>query len=142
MYGISQLVLIAAWFIQTAWPIDTAARTGGLWFKSLWTAMITAILFGALSTVGGTIMQLVGVYRNCICKAGLRFLINHDKGAVELATDTAEDRDSSVIWWGNGIIALAFFAGILLLACVYEMWMKRKCKAITEKFENSPYSKE
>jgi hypothetical protein len=104
--------------------------------------MITAIFFGALSTVGGTIMQLVGVYRNCICKAGLRFLINHDKGTVELATDTAEARNSAVIWWRNGIIALAFFAGILLLACLYEMWMKRKCRAIIEKIKNDPYSKE
>lgn len=104
-----------------------------------WCFISLAMLGGAFAAVGGTIMQLVGVYRNCICKAGLRYLVHHADGTVELATDTQLDRDRWIVWWSNGIGALSFFSCVLILACFYNMWMKENIKSIIEheKFEEA-----
>jgi ABC-type Fe3+-siderophore transport system permease subunit len=102
-----------------------------------WCFICLAMLGGAFAALGGTILQLSGVYRNCICKSGLRYLVNHAGGTVELATDTQLDRDSWIVWWSNGIGALGFFSSVLILTCFYNMWMKENCKSIIEheKFE-------
>lgn len=36
--------------------------------------------------------ELLGVYRNCVCKAGLHYWLNLGAGIVELATDTEAHR--------------------------------------------------
>jgi hypothetical protein len=102
-----------------------------------WCFICLAMLGGAFAALGGTILQLAGVYRNCVCKAGLRYLVHHAGGTVELATDTQLDRDSWIVWWSNGIGALGFFSSVLILTCFYNMWMKENCKSIIdhEKFE-------
>jgi hypothetical protein len=97
-----------------------------------WCFICLAMLGGAFAAVGGTILQLAGVYRNCVCKAGLRYLVNHAGGTVELATDTQLDRDSWIVWWSNGIAALVFYSSVLIFTCFYNMWMKENCKSIID----------
>lgn len=79
-------------------------------------------------------MQLVGVYRNCICIAGLKYAAPafRSGGVVDLATDTQEHRESWKFWWDAGCAALSFFLTVLLLSSFHEMWMKEKCERIIE----------
>jgi hypothetical protein len=135
-YLVSQLMLITCWLIDPDEPKDHPLRR-----TINWALINLAMLGGAFATVGGTIMQLVGVYRNCVCKAGLRYWLNHAGGVVELATDTKVDRDSWVVWWKNGMGALGFFSAVLLLACSYNMWMKENCKGIIDHEKFAPKEK-
>jgi hypothetical protein len=118
-------MLITSWFIDPDEPGRHPLR------RTINVGIITlATCGGAFATVGGTVMQLVGVYRNCVCKAGVRYWLNPIGGVVELATDTQVDRDSWIVWWVNGMFALGFFLFILLITCFYNMWMKENCKTI------------
>jgi hypothetical protein len=130
--------------LVTAWSMDvkrtTKSRGAGYGktkalFKKFslgWYLLGIPITTGVISTVGGTVMQLAGVYRNCVCTAGLKYAINYTHGVVDLATDTLEDRESWIFWWRAGLSALVFFTVTLLLASFNEMWMKETCEEIIE----------
>ncbi|CZR52277.1 uncharacterized protein PAC_02154 [Phialocephala subalpina] len=86
-HGISQIVLIIFWFYHNG---DDDEKTH--WIK--WPIYVLAALLFAFSVfvaIGGTIMQLLGVYRDCLCKAGLRFGSNQAARIVVLSSDTEED---------------------------------------------------
>jgi hypothetical protein len=118
-------MLMICWLVDPDEPGKHPLR------RAINVAVITfATCGGAFATVRGTVMQLVGVYRNCVCKAGIRFWLNHAGGVVELATDTQFDRDSWIVWWVNGISALGLFFFVLLLTYFYNMWMKENCTTI------------
>jgi len=80
--------------------------------------------FGSLiAAIGGTTMQIVGVYRNCICYAGANnwWNINKINPAVNLASDTQDARNSSVYWIWMGSTATVFMA----VNCYIGWWYQR-----------------
>ncbi|KUJ12339.1 uncharacterized protein LY89DRAFT_721986 [Mollisia scopiformis] len=110
-HGASQIILIMCWFYYNEederktqlikWPVYILS---GLLF-----------MFSVFIAIGGTIMQLLGVYRNCICKAGLRFWFDQAPGVVNgysagsrLWVSVDQDRNSwyllcwSVLYLGMG----------------------------------------
>lgn len=125
-------MLIFVWLIDVSQTIKNN-RPGLLWRATLWILVyVIGIPLGIFSTVGGTIMQLAGVYRNCICIAGLKYVapVFRSSGIVDLTTDTHEHRDSWWFWWWAGCAALFFFSVVLLVASFHKMWMKEKCEKI------------
>ncbi|MCJ1388883.1 hypothetical protein MMC18_001734 [Xylographa bjoerkii] len=79
------------------------------------------------STVAGTLMQIVGIYNNCICGMTTSHWLFPGNTVVGLATDTQSDRDSSWHWNWAGYTAVVF------LACItYLSWWARKF--LREKF--------
>lgn len=124
-------MLIIAWYIDVMY-IDncSSASTRSPAEFRLWLLVSPALLLAFISVVGGTAMQLAGVYRNCICTAGLKYAFNYTGGFVDLAMDTQLDRDNWSVWWRNGLTALSFFAFILIVVAMHEMWMKEKFKDI------------
>jgi hypothetical protein len=69
---------------------------------------------GALvSAIGGTTMQIMGVFRNCFCKTTAYYWlhnVNKTNPSLDLATDTQDARASSRSWMAMGTIATAFMA--------------------------------
>ncbi|KAH8676581.1 hypothetical protein BGZ60DRAFT_562231 [Tricladium varicosporioides] len=82
--------------------------------------------FAIFTSIGGTIMQLLGVYRNCICKAGLRYWVHHEGGVVDLAPDTQAHRDSGDLWLGIGSGGVTFIGLFCIFGWGYFMRMKAK----------------
>ncbi|KAJ9151797.1 hypothetical protein NKR23_g2664 [Pleurostoma richardsiae] len=76
-----------------------------------------------LAAVLGTTMQVVGVYRNCICysTASAWRRIWAVNPAVNLASDTQDARDSSRYWVWMGATASVFMA----LNCYVGWWYQR-----------------
>jgi hypothetical protein len=146
----SQGLLIFVWFIDTTkrieslWSDDRGKnKSDAMFHTAIWIVIGSGISLAALTTVGGTTMQLLGVYRNCICIAGIMYAFNYNGGVVDLATDTKEDRDSWTFWWRAGLTAFCFFTAVLLVASFHEMWMKQKCDKIIEQISSmTPYRKE
>lgn len=133
VYLAAQLILIIAWYIDVVSIDNQSSVTIRNSVKPmLWLLVSTAISLGLISVIGGTAMQLAGVYRNCICEAGLKYAFNYTGGLVDLATDTQQDRDNWSVWWRNGLIALSFFAFVLIVAAMHEIWMKEKFKHIVK----------
>ncbi len=80
--------------------------------------------FGSLvSAVGGTTMQIAGVYRNCICYADAKTWWNIDKinPSINVASDTQDARNSSVYWMWMGSTATIFMA----FNCYFGWWYQR-----------------
>ena len=143
VYLAAQLMLIIAWHIDVMRIDNLSSTTNGksahpILAKSNWLLVSAARLLAMLSVVGGTIMQLAGVYRNCICIAGLRYAFNYNGGRVDLATDTQQDRDNWSSWWRNGLAALSFFAFVLVAAAMHETWMKERFKHVVDMMRHSP----
>ncbi|KAK3486281.1 hypothetical protein B0T13DRAFT_158361 [Neurospora crassa] len=92
--------------------------------KSLLTLFIYAlfIVFFFLSlflSIGTTLMQIMGVYRNCFCYITVEYWFDtsNPKAKVNVASDTCDQRKSSQNWMYMGGVATAFMA-----ACAYTGW--------------------
>lgn len=93
-----------------------------------------ASLFGITSiftAIGGTIMQLVGVYRNCLCALPVwywRGRFEDDSPAyVNLSTDSAAVIRAAHTWWvRTGAVAVAF----LCLSAYWGWWYQRRLRGI------------
>jgi hypothetical protein len=70
--------------------------------------------FGALiSAIGGTTMQIMGVFRNCFCKTTAYYWLHNvykTNPSLDLATDTEVARISSRSWMAMGTSATLFMA--------------------------------
>ncbi|KAE9365866.1 hypothetical protein N431DRAFT_516708 [Stipitochalara longipes BDJ] len=80
--------------------------------------------FGSLvAAIGGTTMQITGVFRNCICYSDARtwWNINNINPAINLASDTQDARNSSVYWIKMGSTATVFMA----VNCYIGWWYQR-----------------
>jgi len=82
------------------------------WFLSLFSA------------IGGTILQIVGVFKNCFCKTTLEYWLRgleKTNPSIDLATDTADARTSSEAWIVMGSLATAFMA----VTCYGGWWYQK-----------------
>jgi hypothetical protein len=88
--------------------------------------------FSLISAVGGTTMQIVGVYNNCICYAGAAswkkpWNINP---TINLASDTELARAASVNWRNMGIVASLFMAANAYLGWWYQKTVRKQFKEV------------
>jgi hypothetical protein len=105
------------------------SRDSGSFAKELFSgrsyvALSTPFWFGSLiAAIGGTTMQIVGVYRNCICYANANTWWNIDaiNPAINLASDTLNARNASGYWIWMGSTATVFMA----LNCYFGWWYQR-----------------
>jgi len=79
-----------------------------------WCSKVLSVLFwfGALiSAIGGTTLQVIGVFRNCFCKTTFYYWwhdINKTNPSLDLASDTEDARISSRYWIIMGTTATLF----------------------------------
>jgi len=83
-------------------------------------------------TIAGTIMQLLGVYRNCLCKAGLLygFPTTHygrDTAQVKLSTDAQMDRDQAHNWMMLGGFGVAWLVILCAVVGWHRVRMRQRC---------------
>jgi hypothetical protein len=87
-------------------------------------------------TLGGTIMQLVGVYRNCICKAGLYYGLpttrNRSNARVKLSTDTEADRMAASIWLALGAAGIGWIVIVCGIAAWHRLRMRERCLKVID----------
>ncbi|KAK1759829.1 hypothetical protein QBC47DRAFT_450231 [Echria macrotheca] len=151
-YAISQLLLIFLWYFHSspdvrhkrhnAQALGHTVRRFGYWLLSALYYVVGSI--SMVVTVAGTIMQLVGVYRNCVCKAGLYYGLPTTPFAavataqVKLSTDTQLDRDQAHNWMllgGCGIIWLVFVCAV---AGWHRVRMRQRCLQLIDDLAGIP----
>lgn len=127
VYAACQVVLVTIATIHAA--LDDNRCEGKTILRKIFTGYGLVIIsslfwFGSLiSAVGGTVMQIIGVYNNCICYAGANSWWNiwRVHPTIQLATDTANARQASVYWIWMGSTAAVFMA----LNCYVGWWYQR-----------------
>jgi hypothetical protein len=88
----------------------------------IWLPFVAVPIVGSLLTaVGGTLMQVIGVYRTCFCYVNAQWWFRLDASpGVNLASDTVAARISSQHWLQAGVVATGFMAVVCYLGWAYQ----------------------
>ncbi|KAG8534083.1 uncharacterized protein KY384_000926 [Bacidia gigantensis] len=136
VYACAQLVFV----VLSAWSHVKAVQEEDYWERHRWLnrlrrkwvgVLVTVLLLlpawiaAVFTTFAGTLMQITGIFQNCICSATHTWTFPI-QSTVSLATDTAEDRQSSKYWSIAGYIALGFLACITYLG----WWCQRNMRDV------------
>lgn len=137
IYAGCQVVLCTTYVFRHLWhyelmsdgPSTGVSRHRPLWIKRLlahnfWNFL--PLLFSAFCCVGGTVMQVVGVFRNCLCYTITDKWLKLDQAYVNLASDTAEARGSTKNWITMGITATAFMVFTAYAGWWYQNFVRRR----------------
>lgn len=85
---------------------------------NLWNVL--PLLFSGFCCIGGTVMQTVGIFRNCFCYVITDKWLKLDQAYVNLASDTAEARNSTKNWITMGMAATLFMVITSWLGWLYQ----------------------
>lgn len=145
LYFLFQSLLSILWLVdfQGSWnTFETGPKHGtddrpirskpGKW--------IFGILFGVcfflsvFSAIGGTFMQIAGVYRNCKCLVPIAHWDYPDSFVVVLSTNSRDDiRYAEQYWRNNGIAAIVLLAIVCYSGWWYQRhWRLRLAKSISK----------
>lgn len=122
MYACCQFCLILLWIYDIRIADHNDPRKPSLklrhWQKHrprayVWWTLVVLCASGATTfAVGGTLMQIIGVYRNCLCLTPLTHwspLSRRQNFPIEISTSSAESIINSRTWWkGTGAGSVAF----------------------------------
>ena len=145
-YMICQLCLILLWIwnIQSAvllddlspympvtripWrsPPPPGASPRSAWYPWLWYPLVIIIISCATFTaIGGTMMQIIGVYRNCLCDIPITTWHHRNNELFLISTNAADDINRAVtVWTGTGITAVAFLG----LVSFFGWWYQKRLR--------------
>nr|KAK5438810.1 hypothetical protein LTR18_008245 [Exophiala xenobiotica] len=82
--------------------------------------------------LGSTLMQVVGVYRNCFCYVNAPEWYHLGSATVQVATDTQEQRNSSHNWIVFGGTATAFMGVCCFVGWWYQMVIRERYKDVVK----------
>ena len=77
------------------------------------------------TTFAGTLMQITGIYQNCVCAAGGYWAFTSNS-TVQLAADTEADRLASENWQTAGYTALIFLAAVTYFGWWCQRYLREK----------------
>ena len=136
VYACAQVIFV----ILSAWSHFKGSRTGDYWdhhkllnrLRQQWVGIAVAIVFllpawlvAVFTTVAGTLMQITGVFQNCICLS-TGYWSFPNGSVVTLSTDTEFDRRSSRQWVRAGYTALVFLACVTYLGWWCQRYLREK----------------
>lgn len=126
--------------VLSAWSHFKVARDEQYWrrhtwldrLRRKWVGISVAILLllpawisAVFTTIAGTLMQISGIYENCLCESTGYWTFG-STSTVSLATDTVEDRNSTWHWKLAGYIALSFLSFVTYLAWWCQRYLREK----------------
>lgn len=89
-----------------------------------WFLVTLGLVAAIFTAIGGALMQIIGVYRNCLCKISVQHWIH--KGAnMVLSTNNPGDIDSALHFW---LRTGAGATGFLGLICYIGWWYQRRLR--------------
>ncbi|KAI0135030.1 hypothetical protein F4814DRAFT_443858 [Daldinia grandis] len=130
VYAISQVCEMALWTCAARLRI----RYGTQWSETnpiakriCWWGQVFVGFFAIFAAVGGTTMQLVGVYRSCACKVPVRYWprLSDQDAYIVLSNNTAEDIEAARRWWTVTGSTAVVVVGIV---CALAWWHQRRLR--------------
>jgi len=143
IYGLCQVFSVVLALIRSALEDDDR----GIFLQYLFTgwrywALSSLCWFGSLvAAIGGMLLQIVGVFRNCVCHTAAATLWWHIKEvnpAINMATDTQEARDSSYWWMWMGATSTVFMVVVCYTGWWYQRLVRRRFEYAVEELYIPP----
>ena len=106
-----------------------------MWFPIVWYAQVILCgVFATFTSIGGTMMQIIGVYRNCLCNIRISNWRNPDDVLIDIGNNSAEMISyAEHTWTGNGIGAITFLGLVTFLGWWYQKRLRYQFKLIIER---------
>ncbi|KAI1466870.1 uncharacterized protein F4812DRAFT_460428 [Daldinia caldariorum] len=141
VYAISQVCEMALWICAARLRIRYGTRwseTNPIAKRICWWGQVFVGFFAVFAAVGGTTMQLVGVYRSCACKVPVRYWPRlHDPNAyIVLSNNTTEDIEAAQRWWTvTGSTAVVVVGIVCALAWWHQRRLRKKFRDEADKLD-------
>ena len=145
VYMLCQLCLIVLWI----WDIrSTELRIEGQQYRQIpkpkisvfvWRVCVIAITLCAVFTgIGGTMMQIIGVYRNCLCDIPITVWHRRfENQLIVISTNSKDDIDRAKTYWkGTGITAVVFLTIVSYIGWWYQKRMRCEFRKLIEKIDD------
>lgn len=121
IYAGCQIILCTTYAFRQRWAHEPVGERP--WYKRVLahnTWNVLPLLFSGFCCIGGTVMQTIGVFRNCFCYVITNKWLNLDEAYVNLASDTEEARNSTRNWITMGTAATLFMVATSWLGWLYQ----------------------
>ncbi|SPO05242.1 related to putative protein [Cephalotrichum gorgonifer] len=142
VYAAFQVILVPIYYVaQVKRPATPTGRMSWLVHSTIgWFFMAVFYLVVGLSiftSVGTTLMQIIGVYRNCFCYVNANMWLTLDEATVNVASDTELQRQSSRNWIIMGGVATGFMGLCSFWGWQIQMSMRRRYGDIIRRYIQS-----
>ena len=145
-YMLCQLCLILLWI----WNIVSTQRvpkgqqhievtkTKTFWRACIWYPLVTSIIACAVFTaIGGTMMQIIGVYRNCLCDIPITVWHRRFENQLIVISTNSEDdiQKAKTYWKGAAITAVVFLTAVSFIGWWYQKRMRYEFEKLIKKID-------
>ncbi|KAI2619259.1 hypothetical protein GGR54DRAFT_136196 [Hypoxylon sp. NC1633] len=132
VYAISQVCEMALWTCAAQLQIQYGTRwsdASPVAKRVCWWGQVFVGFFAIFAAVGGTLMQLLGVYRSCACKVPVRYWprLGDPDAYIVLSDNTAEDIEAAQRWW---TVTGSTAVGVVGVVCALAWWHQRRLRKI------------
>lgn len=106
--------------------LQSGSGISRLGFIIFWLLMAIGFAAAVFSAIGGTMMQIIGVYRNCLCQINMNtWLHGRNEATLGISSNSAEDiQQASRYWIPMGGAA----SGFLGLVAYVAWWYQRRLR--------------
>ena len=107
------------------------ARTNTSWRACVWYFFVPVIILCATFTaIGGTMMQIIGVFRNCLCDIPITvWHRRYESQLIVISTNSKDDiHRARTFWKGTGITAVVFLTFVSFVG----WWYQKRLRHIFE----------
>ena len=145
-YMLCQLCLILLWI----WNIlstdiehkgqqyQQITKTEKSWRAFIWYPSVIVIFMCAVFTgIGGTMMQIIGVYRNCLCDIPIiTWHRRYENQLLVISTNSKDDiHRAKTFWKGTGITAVVFLTFVSFVGWWYQKRLRYQFKKLIERID-------
>ncbi|KAI8631979.1 hypothetical protein F5Y19DRAFT_472864 [Xylariaceae sp. FL1651] len=132
VYAISQVCEMILWSLAARLRIRHGTRwseTNPIAKRFCWYGQVFVGFFAIFAAVGGTTLQLLGVYRTCLCQVPATYwpYLNGPDAYFPLSSNSHADIQAAQDWWTvTGSIA----AGLISIVCALAWWHQRRLRKV------------
>ncbi|KAI9773727.1 MAG: hypothetical protein M1839_002025 [Geoglossum umbratile] len=133
VYALSQVWLIALWTLtfskhahRPSWCYQWYSKPS--WCYAWYALAILGGTAAVFSALGGTMMQIMGLYRNCLCQLPMQYWRDrrHTPLLVVSVNSVDDIHQARTYWTGTGSGGVAFLG----LICYSGWWYQRRLKGV------------
>lgn len=100
-----------------------------------WVATVLALFGAVFSSFAGSVLQLVGVYRNCFCQMGASSWTspNRDNVFILVSTNSAEAIDNAKRYWiPIGAASTGFLGFVCYVGWLYQIYFRKRFNKLAD----------
>ena len=115
-------------------PDHNFMNASNAWYPWVWWPLvIVAVAIATFTAIGGTMMQIIGVYRTCLCMIPVTAWRRPDDYILVISTNSADDiSKAQTVWKGTGAAAVAFLGFVSFIGWWYQKRLRHLFKKIVK----------